>query len=64
MTLAIRKHLKDAPLLHRHALGAKARIELPIDFPIGLRQQISEVFGDGFTSRSSHGFLDFVLVSG
>jgi hypothetical protein len=56
MTLAVRKNLQNAPLFYWHAFRPKARIQLSIDFPVGLRQQISEVLGDGFTRQSCHGF--------
>ena len=52
MALAIRQHLEDAPLFHRHAFGPEAGVKLPIDLPVRLREQISEVFGDGFAGRS------------
>jgi hypothetical protein len=58
MTLAIRQDLQNTPLLNRHTLLAKARIQLTIDFPVRLREQIGQVFCDrlavGF--RFSHGF--------
>jgi hypothetical protein len=58
MTLAIRQDLQNTPLLNRHTLLAKARIQLTIDFPVRLREQIGQVFSDrlavGF--RFSHGF--------
>jgi hypothetical protein len=45
-------------LLNRHTLLAKARIQLTIDFAVRLREQIGQVFGDGFAVgfRFSHGF--------
>jgi hypothetical protein len=64
MTLAVRKDLQNAPLFYRYAFRPEARVQLSIDFPVGLRQQISEVFGDGFTRQSSHGFWTLFLVSG
>ena len=42
----------------------EARVQLSIDFPVCLRQQISEMLGDGFTRQSSHGFWTLVWVSG
>ena len=42
--------------LYRHAFRPEARVQLSIDFPVCLRKQIYEVFGDGFAGRSSQGF--------
>jgi len=33
--------------LDRHAFLAQPRFELPVDFPVGLREQVGEMFGDG-----------------
>ena len=47
MAVAVGQNFKDTPLLDRHAFLAQPHLQLPVDLPVGLRKQISEVFGDG-----------------
>src|SRR5260370_1020368 len=54
MAVAIGENLEDAPLLDGHAFLAQPQFQLPVDLPVGLREQISEVFGDR-SVRFCHG---------
>src|SRR5215470_17764108 len=58
VAIAVGQHLKDAPLLDRHAFLAQPRLQLSVDFAVGLREQIGEMFGDGgvLFRRFGHGF--------
>jgi hypothetical protein len=55
---SFRKFSHRMTLANRHTLLAKARIQLTIDFPVRLREQIGQVFGDRLAVRFRfrHGF--------
>ena len=45
--VAIGQDFQDAPLLDRHAFLRQPCLELPVDLPVGLREQVGDMFGNG-----------------
>ena len=57
IAVPVRKDLQDPPLLDRYTFLAQPRFELPVDFTVGLGEQVSEVLGNRgiLARRFGHG---------
>ncbi len=62
VALAVGKDRQDAPLFDRHPLLAEAALELSVDFPVSLSEQVGKMIADcGLLSGGpGHGY-DFAL---